>query len=171
MTAGHDDDEPETFACYRHPDRETALRCSNCDRPICVDCAVQSPVGIKCPDCARVPRAARGVVPTSGLVRGLLAALGASVVIGFVLTVVNVPFLGIILAYAGGLGIGELTRRASGGYRDPMLARVAATAAVVGMLALPVIRVIAAGGGHTQYLVWSIVAAGFAAVGAYRNAS
>lgn len=168
---GIEDDEPETFPCHRHPDRETALRCSNCERAICVDCAVQTPVGIKCSDCARVPRAARGVVPAAGLVRGILAAVVASGLAGFLLDVVNVPFLGIILAYAAGLGIGELARRASGGYRDPMLARAAAAAAVVGMLAIPVVNVVTAGGGHVQYLAWSIVAAGAAAFGAFRNAS
>src|SRR5262249_15708431 len=28
----------ETRYCYRHPDRETGLSCSECGRPICADC-------------------------------------------------------------------------------------------------------------------------------------
>ena len=36
--------------CYRHPDRETGLSCSDCGRPICADCATFAPVGIRCPD-------------------------------------------------------------------------------------------------------------------------
>lgn len=36
--------------CYRHPDRETGLACSVCERPICTDCATWAPVGIRCPD-------------------------------------------------------------------------------------------------------------------------
>jgi len=36
--------------CYRHPDRETGLSCSDCGRPICADCANFGPVGIRCPD-------------------------------------------------------------------------------------------------------------------------
>ena len=36
--------------CYRHPDRETGLSCSECDRPICVDCMTVAPVGIRCPE-------------------------------------------------------------------------------------------------------------------------
>ncbi len=39
--------------CYRHPDRETGVSCSNCDRPICPDCMTVTPVGMRCPDCAR----------------------------------------------------------------------------------------------------------------------
>ncbi len=36
--------------CYRHPDRETGLSCSECGRPVCTDCATFAPVGIRCPD-------------------------------------------------------------------------------------------------------------------------
>src|SRR5581483_7662330 len=42
--------------CYRHPDRETGLSCSECGRPICADCATFAPVGIRCPDHAGVRR-------------------------------------------------------------------------------------------------------------------
>jgi membrane associated rhomboid family serine protease len=44
----------ETRYCYRHPDRETGLSCSECGRPICADCATFAPVGIRCPDHASV---------------------------------------------------------------------------------------------------------------------
>ena len=37
--------------CYRHPDRETGLSCSNCGRPICADCMTSTPVGQRCPEC------------------------------------------------------------------------------------------------------------------------
>jgi len=39
--------------CYRHPSRETAVSCSNCGRPICPDCMTSTPVGMRCPECAR----------------------------------------------------------------------------------------------------------------------
>jgi membrane associated rhomboid family serine protease len=38
--------------CYRHPDRETGLHCSNCGRPICTECMTHAAVGIRCPECA-----------------------------------------------------------------------------------------------------------------------
>jgi membrane associated rhomboid family serine protease len=44
----------EVTHCYRHPDRETGLSCSDCGRPICVDCMTVAPVGIRCPDHASV---------------------------------------------------------------------------------------------------------------------
>ena len=39
--------------CYRHPNRETNVACSNCGRPICPDCMTVTPVGMRCPECAR----------------------------------------------------------------------------------------------------------------------
>ncbi len=39
--------------CYRHPSRETAVSCSNCGRPICPDCMTTTPVGMRCPECAK----------------------------------------------------------------------------------------------------------------------
>jgi membrane associated rhomboid family serine protease len=39
--------------CYRHPNRETGVSCSNCGRPICPDCMTPTSVGMRCPECAR----------------------------------------------------------------------------------------------------------------------
>lgn len=39
--------------CYRHPDRETNVSCSNCGNPICPDCMTPSPVGMRCPECSK----------------------------------------------------------------------------------------------------------------------
>jgi membrane associated rhomboid family serine protease len=36
--------------CYRHPDRETGLSCSDCGRPICYECMTPAPVGLRCPE-------------------------------------------------------------------------------------------------------------------------
>ena len=40
----------EALRCYRHPERETYVSCSECGRGICPDCMTFGPVGIRCPD-------------------------------------------------------------------------------------------------------------------------
>lgn len=41
----------QVVCCYRHPDRETGIRCTRCERPICPECMVNASVGFQCPEC------------------------------------------------------------------------------------------------------------------------
>ncbi len=42
--------------CYRHPDRPAPLSCTRCGRPICLDDAIDAPVGFLCPEDAQTPK-------------------------------------------------------------------------------------------------------------------
>lgn len=51
--------------CYRHPDRETHIRCQRCERPICPDCMNQAAVGFQCPSCVQEGRRTTRSVKTA----------------------------------------------------------------------------------------------------------
>jgi membrane associated rhomboid family serine protease len=58
--------------CYRHPDRETGLSCSECGRPICYECMTPAPVGLRCPDHSGKPQGIRKVTaPAQRAVTGI----------------------------------------------------------------------------------------------------
>lgn len=166
-----EDDDGPLPSCYRHPGRETALSCIECERPICTDCAIAAAVGLKCPDCGRMPRSARAVIPTSRLVRAVAAGAVTSVVLGIAHQVANISFFGLIIAWFFGMAIGEVMRRAAGGFRDPLLARWAVIVTLGGFL-LPLVPVLLSFGPRALQhasLIWIIVYAAVAAVAAYQR--
>lgn len=73
-----------TMQCYRHPGREATLRCSNCERPICTDCARDTPVGYRCPECAPVSKAvlADDLVVTKSIIFACVAVYVLELVLG-----------------------------------------------------------------------------------------
>lgn len=70
--------------CYRHPSRETGVSCSNCGNPICPDCMTATPVGMRCPDCARNRTPVRNMraMAVDPLVTYALIAINVLVYIG-----------------------------------------------------------------------------------------
>ena len=68
--------------CYRHPNRETGVRCSNCDRPICPDCMTTTPVGMRCPECARQRTKVRTVRSGSDEPTLTYVLIGINVLVG-----------------------------------------------------------------------------------------
>jgi membrane associated rhomboid family serine protease len=103
----------ESATCYRHPDRETGLSCSECGRPICVDCMTVAPVGIRCPDHATTS----GRSPTQQVVRAPQVARARASMDATIVTKVLIG-LNVVLYLVGvaqGAGVndpgGEIYRR------------------------------------------------------------
>ncbi len=137
--------EHEITFCERHPDRETTLRCNKCERYMCVQCAVQTPVGYRCRDCVReledkyFDATVRDDVLTAAicLVLGFLGGLLADR-IGFLLLII------ILAAPAGGL-IAEVALRAIQRRRGRYTPTVSAAATAAGAL-FPIVWVLLTAG-------------------------
>lgn len=105
-TAPMDDDQ---LFCYRHPDRETRIRCGRCDRPICTRCAMQGPVGFRCKTCGTL------VNDPLTTIRPVQGALGVAISFGLGLVTAyiagRIGFFSIIVSFiAGGLIAEAVTR-------------------------------------------------------------
>lgn len=90
----------EQQVCYRHKGVETAVTCSECGRPICPDCMVFGPVGIRCPECA-----GQSAATTRRPLRTMRAAASGtrSDIVTLSLVVINVVVFLVQLTQSAGL--------------------------------------------------------------------
>lgn len=118
--------------CSQHPDVRTRLRCSRCGKPICPRCAVRTPVGLRCPDCAGV----RGLPTyrTSGNVLAKAAGLGLLVAVPIGLLWGFFPNWQFYLALAIGFGTAEVIAKAANYKRGRDLQMLAIGIVVLGMI-------------------------------------
>ncbi|HEV8282104.1 MAG TPA: hypothetical protein VGQ02_09615 [Candidatus Limnocylindrales bacterium] len=108
-----DHSEPGPLYCYRHPDRETYVRCGRCDQPICMGCAMQGPVGMRCKTCGTPSRDPLTMMTPQQLALGGLVAIGAGTIGGFIGIQMGF-FLALCLGpFAGGF-ISEAVQRVTG---------------------------------------------------------
>jgi membrane associated rhomboid family serine protease len=85
-------------ACYRHPGRETYIRCSRCERYICPDCMTAAPVGFQCPECVSAG-ARTGRQPTTVL-GGQVREQGGNLVTKILIGInVGVWLLGLVVGF------------------------------------------------------------------------
>lgn len=155
-------------ACARHEDVTTRLRCAACDTPICPDCAVEAPIGLRCPDCGRPDRGAGQrrrpdqIGPAAGV--AVLGALVGGALIGAVRLLL--PIGGLFVAYLVGLQIGRRVRDAASGNTVDVVRWIALVGAGASALVAEVVFGI---GGNTVVglRVVTLLAAGAAVYGAW----
>ena len=125
--------------CVNHPGRETLLRCGRCEQPICAECAIRHPVGLRCPACARLKKPPMYDVPAGYYVRAVVAGLGASVLCGLVMEILPlffpIFFLSFLWALAAGTIVGEAISRVTGRKRGRGLQVVTGASVIAGTIA------------------------------------
>jgi hypothetical protein len=102
----------ETMYCEKHPKVETNLTCGKCGKPICPKCLVQTPVGIRCRECARLKSLPTYQVSTPYYLRAIGAGIGIALVTGVMWWAIDLVlpffFLRIFIAIGAGYVIGEV---------------------------------------------------------------
>ncbi|MBK6711726.1 MAG: hypothetical protein IPG51_15545 [Chloroflexi bacterium] len=138
--------------CYRHPERDTSLRCYSCNKPICIDCANKTPVGYICPECLynleeKFFSATKIDYLLASVVSFILSLLAGFVVVNFG---GGFFWVLIVLFVAGGVGafVAKLTYRVIGGRRGRYIPHIVATMVIVGVVipAFPMLIGILLGG-------------------------
>jgi hypothetical protein len=134
--------ESTILYCYVHPNRETSLRCNNCDRPICANCAVRTPTGYRCRECVKGQQKVFDTAEWYDYILGFVIAGILSGVAAFLVTLIGgIGFIGWFLIAAGsptaGVAIAEGVRLATRRHRSRPLFITVSVGVVLG--ALPIL--------------------------------
>jgi hypothetical protein len=163
--AGEDDAMDESLVaheqpCANHPGRMTMVTCSACGKPLCPDCMVYSAVGIKCAECAKMPRSAQVILKGHRLLAAAAAGLAAGTAVGLVYYYILGAggFFFLIFFIAAGIGylVGEVVVRASGYYHGLKTAAIAVASTIWAFIFPPLLSVFLNVG-----FSWSSVVFGF----------
>ena len=122
--------DPSLHYCTFHPGSETGLACGKCGNYICTRCIIQTPVGARCKDCARVATVPTFEVQPSYFFRAVFAGGLTAIVTGLAVLMIlsrfgGLPFLASVLAIGGGYLVGEAISAAVNRKRGTGLAVVA----------------------------------------------
>jgi hypothetical protein len=119
------------LVCIDHPHRETVLRCNRCDAPVCTECVVRTPVGLRCKECIKAQQTAFYNALWYDYPLAALVTLILSVPAAVVASLAGWWFALIISPFAGGL-IGGAVHWAIGRRRGRGIWMIVAVCTVLG---------------------------------------
>ena len=153
-------------ACPRDPGVQTALRCSRCEKPICPKCMIQTPVGARCRECARIAKSPVYTMTNGAMARAATASVVGGVVMGliwgFVLLPFSIGFLSIFVGAGLGYAFTRMMEFATGRKRGPMVVGFAIFGIAIAW-SMQLLFV------EPRVALYGLVAAGVAVYFAYQN--
>jgi len=118
--------------CYRHPDRQTYVRCGRCDQPICTKCAMQGPVGFRCKQCGTLANDPLTTIAPTKAVLGTAVAMAGGVVIGLITG--GLGWFTIFVSFFAGGVTSEAVIRVTGYKRGPLILGIVFGGMLVGAI-------------------------------------
>lgn len=147
------------FPCYRHPNRQTSLRCYNCNNPICIDCSNKTSVGYLCPDCKHALEDKYFNATPFDYFVATVVSLPLSLIAGYLVWRMSGGFFFIFLMLFVGSAIGSLiarlTQKAVGGRRGRYLPHLVVAMMAMGVIipGVPILLLLLLGGASGSGLV------------------
>jgi len=122
--------------CATHPDVETGLTCSKCGKPICPRCMVQTPVGARCAECAKLSKLPTFELSRIDYAKAIAISLGAAVVSGILWYLIRwftpfMVFFNLLVSAGVGYGIGEVVSRSVNRKRSLLLKIMASVSVLI----------------------------------------
>ncbi len=137
----------EILYCYVHPNRETSLRCNNCNRPICAACAIHTPTGYRCRECVKGQQKVFNTSEWYDYISGFIVGALLSTVAAFLVTLIgHIGIFGWLLIAAGAptaaVFIAEGVRLVTRRHRSRPLFITVAVGVVLGALPIILLQVL-----------------------------
>lgn len=124
--------------CARHPKVETNVTCGKCGTPICPKCMVETPVGMRCPDCASSKKLPTFQLSPQYYLRSVGAGLGIGIICGFAWWAIGLIlpffFLRLVIALGVGYAVGEVISLAVNRKRGNTLAVIGGLSATISFI-------------------------------------
>lgn len=122
--------------CYSHPQIATSVACGRCGRPICTQCMVSGPAGMRCPDCGLFRSALSADDNPGRLGLALLAGMATAFALSYVMAYL-VSWVGFLVCICGpiyGILVAEAVQRVAGRQKGRTLQAIGVGSALLGLL-------------------------------------
>lgn len=125
-------ENPDPLTCAFHPKRETNLRCNRCNKPICVQCAHQTPIGYRCPECIRNHKKKFITARWYDYITSVLVSFVIAFLASFITSILG--FYSLLLAVVAGFLIARAVRMVINNRRSPTIHWLTVIGTILGSL-------------------------------------
>ena len=141
--------------CYKHPKVETGLSCGKCERPICTNCMIVGPAGVRCRECASLRGSHLYQIPPARL--ALCAVVALAIGIGGSWVMMIGSFFVLFIGFFYGGFMAQAVIWASGRKQGSILTGIAVGGIVAGALIVYAPMILAVGPIGLGLFMWKII--------------